>query len=551
MEQRLFGRTASPGIAYGRIVLLAAEPDATANPAPIDEARALRHAVAASLIEVKALADQAGGALRAALAFQIEMLADDELVGSAQHAIARGVVASTAWMAAMNAEIDGYRTSGDEYFSSRAADLQAICTRVLAHLPPSPPPREVRKTIIEPGVPPGAVVVAADLSLSRFLSINWARGGAIVLTQGNPLGDVASLARARGVPMVVGLGEIAAPLAGQEALVDATAGEVVLNPDPTARIQCIRRSKTRDKPAKDLAVWRNREGQTADGTRIALHLSLSDSAELATIDPGRYDGIGLLRTETLFHDPTTSALPGETAQYQVYREVAEWADDRPVTIRTLDASADRPVQGVAIAGESNPCLGLRGLRLSLHHPDLLRTQFRALARAAVYGPVRIALPMVTTPAEFHAARRMLDAVMSCLAHESITARRPALGMVVEVPAAALVIDQFAAEFFCVAVGTLTQYVTAASGDNGAVAGLADPLNPAVLRLISEITKHGRETGRDVILLGDMMGGLSAAEPDILEQLVHHGARGFSVAPSALARVKRAIAAIDLKRKPDH
>jgi phosphotransferase system enzyme I (PtsI) len=138
-----------------------------------------------------------------------------------------------------------------------------------------------------------------------------------------------------------------------------------------------------------------------------------------------------------------------------------------------------------------------------------------------------------------------------LAHESITARRPALGMVVEVPAAALVIDQFAAEFFCVAVGTLTQYVTAASGVNRAVADLADPLNPAVLRLIAEITKHGRDSGREVILLGDMMGNIPSTEPDILAQLVHHGARGFSVAPSALAPVKRAIAAIDLQRKPDH
>jgi len=509
----------------------------------MEEARALRQAVAASLVEVKAMADQAGGALREALAFQVEMLADDELAGSAHHAIARGVLATTAWTAAMAAEIDSYRTSGDEYFSSRAADLQTICNRVLAHLPPAPITPEAPKT----SVPPGAVVVATDLTLARFLSINWAHGGAIVLTKGNPLGDVASLARARGVPMVVGLGATIDPLAGKEALVDATAGEVVLNPAPNARIQCLRRSKNRVKQAKDLAIWRNRDGQTADGTRIALHLSLADSAELASLDPGRYDGIGLLRTETLFYDPSTGALPDETSQYQVYRQVVEWADDRPVTIRTLDAGADRPIPGLSMAAESNPCLGLRGIRLSLHHPDLLRTQFRALARAAVYGPIRIALPMVTIPAEFHAARRLLDAVMSGLAHESITARRPALGMVVEVPAAALAIDQFAAEFFCVDIGALTQYVTAASRDNGAVADLADPLNPAVLRLISEMTKQARE----VTLLGDMMGTPSTAEPDILAQFVYHGARGFSVSPSALAQVKQAIAAIDLQRKPDH
>jgi phosphotransferase system enzyme I (PtsI) len=552
IELRLYGRAASPGIAYGRVVVLDVEPDPTPSARlPMEEAQTLRQAVAAVLVEVKALA---GGAKRHNLAFQIEMLADDELAGSAHLAIARGVDATTAWTAAMNAEIESYRNSGEEYFSSRAADLQIIHDRVLAHLPPPPPPSPERETP-KTAIPPGAVVVAADLTLSRFLSINWAKGGAVVLTQGNPSGDVAWLARARRVPMVVGLGPLPLKLAGQEALVDANSGEVVLNPAPAARTQSIRRAKAQGKQIKDLAVWRNRDAQTVDGTRIALHLALADSAELAELDPGRYDGIGLFRTETLFYNPLRGALPDETTQYQVYRQVAEWADERPVTIRALDASADQPIPGIGQGGEvraeSNPSFGLRGLRWLLRHPEILRTQFRALARAAVYGEVRVVLPMVTIPGEFHAARKLLDSVMSSLARESITARRPALGMMVDVPAAALVIEQFAADFFCIGLNELTQYLTAAGRDNGSVADLADPLNPAVLRLIAEVAKHGRETGCEVILSGDLTGSSAEADTSALALLLHTGTRALSVPPSALTRVKQAIAAVDLRQHLRH
>jgi phosphotransferase system enzyme I (PtsI) len=533
-ERRLIGRTAAPGLASGRVAVIGTEQTVRrVAGAPADEAQTLRRAIAATLAEVTTLAGSANGEAADMLGFQVALLSDDELARPALAAIAGGASADSAWMAAMGAEIAGYGAAEDENFAARTADLEDIRDRVCAHMAPGG---------ADAAIPDGAVVVGADLPLSRFLSIDWRRGGAIVLTRGSPSSHVAMLARARKVPMVVGLGGSPEALAGHEALVDAGAGEVVLTPDAATRVRFEARRGTAAVAAAALDTWRDGPGVTADGTRVAVHLNVGDPAELDGLDPAICDGIGLVRTELLFHG--TAGLPDEAAQYEVYRRIAAWADGRPVTIRTLDAGGDKPIPGVTVDDESNPFLGLRGIRLSLRHPDLFRTQLRALARAAVHGEVRIMLPMVTIPAELEAARRMLDESISDLARDCVPARRPMLGIMVEVPAAAIAIDRFDADFFSIGSNDLTQYVTAAARDIGTVAELADPLNPAVLRLIAVVARHGREVGRDVSLCGDAGG-----EPKLVAHLLHAGLRSLSVAPAALARAKQAIAGTDLRHPP--
>jgi phosphotransferase system enzyme I (PtsI) len=536
-ERRLFGRMASPGLASGKVSVL--EPEVMSLRAagtPVEEARALREAIAASLVEVKAMAERADGDAAELLAFQVEMLADDELAGSSLAAIRGGAGAHAAWSAAMAAEVEGYQTSEDEYFAARAADLQDISDRVLRHLGPGKPDGAPTGAT----VPAGAVVVAVDLPLSRFLSIDWAGlGGAIVLTQGSPSGHVAMLARARGVPMVVGVGGQPAAFAGQEALVDADAGEVVLDPGEAACAAFLGKRRKRAADTDGLSTWQDRQAVTADGTRIALHVNISALSELDQLDPRFCDGIGLARTELLFAE-----LADEETQYLAYRQLAVWAGERSATIRTLDVGADKPLPGVAMEPESNPFLGLRGIRLSLRHPALFRTQLRALARAAVHGALRIMLPMVTIPEELETARRILEEVLAELRGAGVAAARPALGMMVEVPAAAIAIDRFDAAFFSIGSNDLVQYVTAAGRDIGTVAELADPLNPAVLRLVATVAEHGQRSGRDVSLCGD-----AAADPLVVPHLLHAGLRSLSVAPNALARAKRAIAGVDLRQRP--
>jgi phosphotransferase system enzyme I (PtsI) len=494
------------------------------------EALALKDALVQALAEVETLARAATGDASEMLAFQAAMLSDDELARPAFEAISAGASAPAAWETALTDEISGYRAGEDGYFSARAADLEDIRDRVLGHLAPA---------ANSAPIPGGAVVVATDLPLSRFLGIDWAQGGAIVLTEGSPTSHVAMLARARRVPMVVGLGAAAASMAGREALVDAASGEVVLDPTEHTRNAFAARAGRAEVAAAAAAAFLQRPAITKDGTAISVNLNAASAKELEGIDPTICDGIGLVRTELMLYGP--GGPPDENAQYEAYRRILGWAQGRPVTIRTLDAGGDKPIEGVTMSGESNPFLGVRGIRLSLRHPALFQTQLRALARAAVHGDLRVMLPMVTVPAELEAARTLMDEAMTSLARDRIAAVRPKLGIMIEVPAAAIAVDLFDADFFSIGSNDLTQYVTAAGRDIGAVADLADPLNPAVMRLIASVARHGRESGRGVSLCGDAGG-----EPRVIGALLRAGLRSLSVAPQSVAAAKQAIAAVDLR-----
>src|SRR5271165_2794993 len=292
-ELRLFGRSAAPGVAKGVVAVLdaARRPRREAAGTQAEEALALQRALARALAEVEALAGEATGEAADMLGFQVAMLSDEELARPALEAVGAGGSAAAAWEAAMETEIAGYRDAGDDHFSARTADLEDIRDRVLGHLEPG---------AVSPVIPEGSVVLAADLPISRFLAIDWARGGAILLTQGSPTSHVAMLARARGVPMVVGLDGAADAMAGREALVDAATGEVVL--DPTEATQAAFAAKAdREKTASAAsAAFRVGPAVTKDGTRIALNLNASSADELEGLDPAICDGIGLVRTEFLF-----------------------------------------------------------------------------------------------------------------------------------------------------------------------------------------------------------------------------------------------------------
>jgi len=214
-----------------------------------------------------------------------------------------------------------------------------------------------------------------------------------------------------------------------------------------------------------------------------------------------------------------------------------WARGRPVTIRTLDAGGDKPIPGLTPDGESNPFLGLRGLRLSLARPDVFRVQLRALARAAAEGDLKVMLPMVTRPQELEATRALFRKAVSELVAAGIPAGMPKLGMMVEVPSAALNIAAFDADFYSIGSNDLVQYVTAAGRDCESVRELYDPLEPGVLELIHRVVQHGKLTGREVSLCGDM-----ASDPRYLPALLDTGLRAISVAPARLAGAKAQIAA---------
>ncbi len=518
-------------MALGELVLLPASGGGQRRAGDSDaEAASLAAALAAAAAALESLVeasdDELGGEI---LSFQLALLEDDDLLAPVFAAVAEGAAADIAWRAALDREVADYAAGEDDYLRARAADLVDLRDRVLAALLGGEGGLEL---------PSGPAILAADdLTPSRFLETDWSRVAGAALRGGSASSHVAMLARARGVPLLVGLGEAFGALeAGAPVLLDAEEGALLLRPDGAALALARRRIDEREARHAAEEVFRLRPAATADGEAVTLLLNVDDPAALAAVDPACCDGIGLARSEFLFQPDRP--LPDEEAQFQVYRRLLAWAKGRPVTIRTLDAGGDKPIPGVTPLGESNPFLGLRGLRLSLRQPSLFLVQLRALARAAVLGPLKVMVPMVTRPDELAAARRLLQQAVEELAAAGQAARLPPLGMMVEVPAAALTAEDFPADFYSIGSNDLVQYVTACARDNAEVAELYQPENPAVLELIGRVVAAGQASGREVSLCGDM-----AADPAMAGLLLARGLRAFSVAPAAVAAVKAAVARV--------
>lgn len=523
------GQCASPGFAAG---VVTGQPGGNAargqrlDPARDAgaEAQALRQALARAAAELQALAATAEGEAAQMLSFQVAMLEDEALAEPAFATIAGGMSAPEAWAMAMDAEIAGYEASEDEYFRARASDLRDMKERVFDALTGA----------ATTALPPGTILLADDITPSRFLGADW-QGGAILLRKGSATSHVAMLARARGVPMIVGLE--ANDIGGRHVLVDARHGVVLVDPseDEAARFE----SRRSDSEANEASAARflDKPAITRDGHRITTLVNVADPEDLAGLDPAHCDGIGLVRTELLFEG---KSLPSEDEQAAIYARIVRWADGRPVTFRTLDAGGDKPIPGLTPDGESNPFLGVRGVRLTLTRRDVFMPQLRAMARAAALGTVEVMIPMVSLPSELEAARAMLTEACAALASEGVAHRMPALGMMVEVPAAALTLDLFDAAFLSIGSNDLTQYVMAAGRDIAAVADLADPAHEAVLRLIGLVAAHGARAGIKVSLCGDAGG-----DARLIPLLLARGVRILSMSPRLLASAKQAIAAIDL------
>jgi phosphotransferase system enzyme I (PtsI) len=529
-EIHLTGRPASPGLAIGPVtVLTTAVANRTAIGDPAQETAALQAAIESATAEIAELIARVQGEAAEMLEFQVAMLEDDALAEGAYGAISVGVAADHAWRSALDAEISGYRAAEDEYFRARAADLADIRDRVLACLSGADTPAKITG---------GSIVAGDDISPTTFLAADWTRGGAIALGAGSPSSHVAMLARARGAPMVVGLG----PLSWNGrppslALVDGDAGTVVFDPEPETLRLFEHRMAAANAARAVAEAGRAEPAYTVDGRPIAVLLNIAAPEDLAGLDPAICDGIGLVRTEFLFE--ASQGLPDEDTQYAVYRRILDWAEGRPVTIRTLDAGGDKPIKGLTIEGERNPFLGLRGIRLSLARPEVFRVQLRALCRAAVHGALKVMLPMITVPAEFDRAAAMLDEEFAGLEAKGVACARPPLGIMVEVPAAALRAGDFDAAFYSIGSNDLTQYTMAAARDVGAVADLNDTGNPAVLALIANTVEAGRKRGVEVSLCGD-----AAADTRLTTALLATGLATLSVSPIAVARLKAAIARVE-------
>jgi phosphotransferase system enzyme I (PtsI) len=379
-----------------------------------------------------------------------------------------------------------------------------------------------------------AIVIADDLSPSDFARLDFRYCRGIALTKGSVNSHVALLARSRGVPMLVGLKSVAAE-PDTMVILNAVEGQLIFSPDQKTVADYRLRIETEEKQAKLQQKYLTVHPAMPSGERVHVGLNVGTLEDLKGVSPDHCDGIGLVRTEFLFNN--VLEMPDEEMQFQVYKKLIEWAGDKPVIVRTLDAGGDKPVDGLTEKDESNPFLGVRGIRLSLLNEELFRIQLNALVRASAFGNLKIMLPMITVPQEFERTKNLLQEILVQMRPKDPSLAAPALGIMVEVPAVAMCIEDFDADFFSIGSNDLIQYVTACDRGESKIAHLYTGANRAVFKLIQSTIDHGRRTGKQVSLCGDM-----ASQPDYIDALLDMGLRYFSVPPAALAQVKATIVA---------
>jgi phosphotransferase system enzyme I (PtsI) len=391
---------------------------------------------------------------------------------------------------------------------------------------------------------PGSILIAEGLRPSDAALIDPARVAGVATEEGGSDGHTAILLRALGVPSVLGAPGLMTDLrSGDLMVLDGSEGTILLNPTAVSLANARRAHAAFARDRQRLSRLRRLPAVTLDGERIDLQANLELPIELPMVAQSGAAGIGLLRSEFLFMNRDT--VPDADELTDTYRTVVETMQGDPVTIRVLDWGGEKEIEALTAAGlvpdmvDSNPALGLRGIRLLLRQPALLAVQLRAVLRAAAAGPVRVLLPMVTNVAEVRATRAIYNRVAAELRDEGVALpdTLPPLGIMVETPGAALSADALAteAEFFAIGTNDLCMYALAVDRAESDVADLYDPLHPAMLRLIQFTVEAANRHGIPVSVCGEM-----AANPAMTPLLLGLGLRCFSTNAAAVPRVKQAV-----------
>jgi phosphotransferase system enzyme I (PtsI) len=469
----------------------------------------------------------------------LQMLNSSRLIGGIERRIETDRRnAEAAVMAEISAIAQEFAAMEDSYLSARADDVREVGHRILRCL-----------TDVEfhgfSGLDKGSIVIAEEISPADTALMDPREIGGFACVLGGAEGHTAIMARSLGLPAVVGVpGLLPTVRSGDMLIVDGSNGLVIVNPTAARLAGYERRLKDMAREFRALARLRDVPAKTRDGQRVALQLNLELPRELEQAAEAGADGIGLLRTEFMYMNRPD--LPDEEEQYQVLSEILGAMQGRPVTVRTLDIGGEKLATslGEQIGESVNPALGLRAIRLSLKEPQLLRPQLAAMLRAGVHGPLRILLPMITTPGEVRAVRKELEKTARRLVRRGVPIADPLppVGVMIEVPGAALAADSLAqtADFFAIGTNDLTMYTLAIDRGEERVAYLYNPLHPAVLRLIQFTVEAGLRARIPVSVCGEIAG-----DPRFTALLIGLGVRELSMTAKAIPRVKSRILSIDM------
>lgn len=572
MTFAIHGLAVSRGIAIGRAVVVASSrmevvhyfirPDQV--DAEIDRARSARNAV---IDELRRLQDEmpkdAPGELDALLDVHLLLLQDEALAAAIKHWISDRLY-NAEWALTTQLEVVSrqFDEMEDEYLRERKADLEQVVERILRHMKgmASPVPAPAELLAVEAtgeGTPPqqpllldGAtdaplVLVAQDLSPVDMLQFKSRLFAGFITAVGGRTSHTAIVARSMDIPAVVGA-RAAGQLIRQDdwIIIDGNAGVVIVDPSPIILAEYGFRQRQNELERERLSRLRHTPALTLDGERIELLANIEQPGDgPAAVHAGAV-GVGLFRTEFLFMGRGGN-LPGEEEQYRAYREAVDGMQGMPVTIRTLDVGADKPLDKAQPKDYYlNPALGLRAIRWSLADPAMFRTQLRAILRAAAHGQIHLLFPMLAHQSEIEQTLAQVRLAQSELDARGVAHGPVKLGAMIEVPAAALIVRTFLRYFDFLSIGTndLIQYTLAIDRADETVAHLYDPLHPAVLKLVADVIAEGREQGKSVCVCGETAGDVA-----MTRLLLGLGLRSFSMHPAQILVVKQEILRADTRK----
>ena len=536
----LKGIPAAPGIAIGPAYSYSRSKTETAGHQTTDVAGELkRFATALSRSErdlrkiIDVTKEKLGESSAAIFEAQILMLQDDSMADEVTRLIESGTVADHAVTTVMSKHRQRMEASTSDYLKERSNDLLDIQDRLIHH---------IQKRKFLSAIDSDSVVVAQNLSAADIILFSRRGIKGCCLDYGGPTSHVSIMARSLRVPSVVGLHDASELIdAGDTLIIDGLHGEVVVNPSKATQDRYeVLRSRYLEvvEQEKENA---HLKATTIDGKHITLRANIELRSEIELLGPNGAEGVGLFRSEMLFLMEGRLSIEEET-QFGVYQSLAEAIAPDVLTIRVLDLGGDKILP--MAHREHNPFLGWRGIRVLLDKHDLLRPQLRAILRASPHGNVRIMVPMVTTVQEVRDFKAVLEEVKEELVAEELDYDSAiTVGAMIEVPAAALLVDQIGAEVDFLSIGTndLTQYVLAVDRGNDLVAALYDEMHPAVLRIISDLVASAKRMGKELSICGEMAGN-SRNVP----VLIGLGISELSASPTFLPELKRMIRAIDYK-----
>ena len=563
MSIQVFGMPVSRGVAIGRAVLVASSRVDVAHyfvsvdqvPGEVERLKAARDAVAAELLALQHdLPSEAPAELSALLDVHLMLLHDETLsIATKQWIADRHYNAEWALSAQLEVLARQFDEMEDEYLRERKADVEQVVERMLQALTRDAGREDASfrgaSLSHDFGGEEPLVLVASDVAPADMLQFKRSVFTGFVTDVGGTNSHTAIVARSMDIPAVVGAREASRLIRQDDWLViDGDAGVVVVNPSQIVLEEYRFRQRQSDLERARLHRLRNTPAVTLDGQVIELLANIEMPADAtAAVECGAV-GVGLFRSEFLFMNRGDD-LPGEDEQFEAYRDAVLAMKGLPVTIRTVDIGADKPLDRLTtmeLRHEHvlNPALGLRAIRWSLSEPGMFRQQLRAILRASAYGKVRILIPMVAHMSEVHLTLEALARARQQLDDAGKAHARVELGAMIEVPAAALRVESFLRHFDFVSIGTndLIQYALAIDRADEAVSHLYDPWHPAVLQLIAHTISVANRVGRDVSVCGEMAG-----DPAFTDLLLAMGLRSFSMHPTRISLIKQRVLRADTRR----